>query len=197
MILVTGFEAFGGDAVNPTAELARGVDGMEVERWLVVGRVLPVVFGEAEAGMIALVEEWRPRVVAALGVAVGREAITPERVAINLTDARITDNCGNQPLNTPVVEGGPVGYWSTLPVDDLVAAVRAEGIAARGSLSAGSFVCNAVFYALRHHLRRRRGLRAGFVHVPGLPEQAGEGRPAMDMATQRRALGAMLRVLAD
>jgi pyroglutamyl-peptidase len=100
-------------------------------------------------------------------------------------------------MDTPVVAGGPVGYWSTLPVDELVAAVRAEGIAARGSLSAGSFVCNAVFYALRHHLRRRRGLRAGFVHVPGLPEQAGEGRPAMDMATQRRALGAMLRVLAD
>jgi pyroglutamyl-peptidase len=125
----------------------------------------------------------RPRLVICLGQAGGRAAITPERVAINVDDARIPDNAGGQPVDRPVVRGGPAAYFSTLPVKAMVAGLRADGVPAEVSQTAGTFVCNHVFYGLMHALRRRSGVRGGFIHVPFLPEQASRGQASLALDT--------------
>ena len=109
----------------------------------------------------------------------GRAEITPERVAIKIDDARIAHNAGALPVDRPVVRGGPAAYWSTLPIKAIVAALRRRGIPAGVSQTAGTFVCNHVFYGLMHVLRRERGVRGGFMHVPFLPEQAPHGQPSL------------------
>jgi pyroglutamyl-peptidase len=132
-----------------------------------------------------------PVLVIAIGQADGRTEITPERVAINVDDYRIADNAGNQPNQEPVVPGGPVGYWSTLPVKAMVAALKAQGIPASVSSSAGTFVCNHLFYGLMHFLAAEGGQRrGGFIHVPFLPEQAARlsGQPSMGLETLARGL---------
>lgn len=128
--------------------------------------VLPVTFADAAAMLLALVEEHRPRLVVATGLADGRDAVTPERVAVNLADARIPDNAGAQPLDEPVVPGAPTAYFSTLPVKAIGAALTEAGHPVALSHSAGTFVCNHVFFALMHHLAGRDGPPAGFVHLP-------------------------------
>lgn len=137
--------------------------------------VLPVTFADAAATLLALVEEHHPCLVVATGLADGRDAVTPERVAVNLADARIPDNAGAQPLDEPVVAGGPAAYFSTLPVKAIGAALAEVGHPVALSHSAGTFVCNHVFYALLHHLEGRDGPAAGFVHLPAaavLPVEA-------------------------
>lgn len=165
-ILVTGFEPFAGDARNPSAEIARALDGRVIAGRRVVAAVLPCVFGVARRRLLALVQARQPDVVICLGLAGGRMEITPERVAINVDDARIPDNAGRAPVDRPIVAGGPAAYWSTLPVKAIVAALRERGIPGAVSQTAGTFVCNHVFYGLMHALRRKRAVRAGFVHVP-------------------------------
>jgi pyroglutamyl-peptidase len=119
--------------------------------------------------------------VICVGQAGGRAAITPERVAINVDDARIPDNAGAQPVDRPVVRGGPAAYFSTLPVKAIVAALRAAGLPSEVSQTAGTFVCNHVFYGLMHALRKRKDLRGGFIHVPFLPEQAQKGQASLPL----------------
>lgn len=179
-VLLTGFEPFGGESVNASQEVVRSLDGAETGGHDVRGFILPCEFGRAEKALAGALRQTKPAVVICLGQASGRRAVTPERVAVNLDDAELPDNAGRQRLNTPVVRGGPVAYWSTLPVDALVVAMKAQGLPAEASRTAGGFVCNHVFYALMHRLARRwRAPRAGFIHVPriGLPDDATPGLP--------------------
>lgn len=194
-VLLTGFEPFGGASRNPSGEIALAWHGRDVAGARVVGAVLPCVFGRARRELDQLLRRHRPSVVLCLGVAAGRAAITPERVAINVDDARIPDNACRQPIDHPVVRGGPVAYWSTLPVKAIVADLRARGLPAEVSQTAGTFLCNHVFYALMYAIRRRTGVRAGFVHVPAMSEAAAPGEPSLPLAVLTEATGAMLTTI--
>ena len=183
-ILLTGFEPFAGERLNPSWEAARALDGRRIGGRTVVARCLPVVFGAARQTLLAALAELRPELVLCLGLANGSPHLALERVALNLDDARIADNQGQQPVDLPVVEGAPAAYFTGLPVKAMLAALRAAGFPAALSLSAGSFVCNHVFFALCQHLAgQESGTRGGFMHVPLLPSQAASGQPSMALAT--------------
>ncbi|MEP6939722.1 MAG: pyroglutamyl-peptidase I [Rudaea sp.] len=188
--LVTGFAPFDDDTVNPSQEIARALDGATVAGHRVVGAVLPTEFGTALPALRALLRAHAPSVVIAVGLAGGRAEISLERVAINLIDARIADNAGVQPVDVRVLKNGPSAYFSTLPVKAMLARLHAAGIPATLSQSAGTFVCNQVFYGLAHALTRRLGVRGGFVHVPYLPVQAARfaGAPSLPLQTMIEAL---------
>ena len=187
-VLVTGFEPFGGEKINPSEEIARELNGRVIQGRMVVGRILPCVFGAANAELRRLIREVKPELVIAVGQAGGRAEITPERVAINVDDARIPDNTGARPIDTAVVARGPAAYWSTLPIKRIVAAMRSRGIPAAVSQTAGTFVCNHVFYGLMHALKSQRSVRAGFIHVPFLPEQAGKGQASLSQEKMAEAI---------
>lgn len=188
-LLLTGFEPFGGETLNPSWEVVRSLQGEKVEGAEIRGVCLPTVFGKSLDRMREAMREIRPDVVIAVGQAGGRAAITPERVAINLEDARIPDNEGNQPVDRPVVAGGPVAYWSTLPVKRMVRALRSAGIPASVSHTAGTFVCNHLFYGLMHELQQySRSVRGGFVHIPFAPDQVRQDEPSLPLEVVRRGL---------
>ncbi|WPN96508.1 pyroglutamyl-peptidase I [Pseudomonas sp. MUP55] len=179
-LLLTGFEPFDHDVVNPSWEAVRQLDGLQLtEDVRIVARRLPCAFATAPETLIAFIEESNPAMVIATGLGPGRSDISIERVAINVNDARIPDNLGAQPIDTAVVEGGPAAYFSSLPIKSMVRAVREAGIAASVSQTAGTFVCNQVFYRLQHALAGSE-VRSGFIHVPGLPES---GQPSMALPT--------------
>jgi len=181
-ILITGFEPFGGESRNPSQEIAQALDGRMFGKAKVVGAVLPCVFGDSIQELKRLLKQCKPALVLCLGQAGGRAEITPERVAINVDDARIPDNAGALPVDRPVVRGGPAAYWSTLPIKAIVSALRRQGLPAAVSQTAGTFVCNHVFYGLMHALSRGEGgVRGGFIHVPFLPEQAKDGQPSIEL----------------
>lgn len=172
-VLLTGFEPFDGQALNASEEIAREINDATIVRHKVIGALLPCVFGAAIKELKHLIKLHEPTVVICLGQAGGRAAITPERVAINLDDARIADNAGQQPIDKPIVKNGPAAYFSTLPIKAIVHELRKHDIPAEVSQTAGTFVCNHVFYGLMHELAlHREGVRGGFVHLPLLPEQA-------------------------
>ncbi len=195
-VLLTGFEPFDQDRVNPSWEVARALDGWccegtDASAARVVAVQLPCVFGRAIEVLDEALTAWRPTLIVGLGLAGGRAEFCPERVAINLDDGRIPDNAGHQPIDAPVVSGGPVGYFSGLPIKAIVRDLRAAGLPASVSNTAGNFVCNHAFYALMHLLATRHadlGARGGFVHVPALPEQAARrpGLPSMALDDQIR-----------
>lgn len=193
-ILLTGFEPFGGERVNPSALVAQSLDGERIGGWPVSSLVLPCVFGDAIDALLQALAAQRPALVLCLGQAGGREGVSVERIAVNRDDARIPDNTGAQPMDRPVVPGAPAAYFSRLPVKALVSALQADGMAAAESLSAGSFVCNHLFYGLMHALRRRRSVQAGFVHLPWLPEQAAAHASAhsLPLQTQVHAVRGLL-----
>jgi pyroglutamyl-peptidase len=197
-ILLAAFEPFGGEAVNPAWEAVHALHGRRIAGHRVVARRLPVEFGASLRVLRAALREARPRLVLAVGQAGGRAAVSIERVAINVDDARIPDNAGRQPVDEPVVPGGPAAYFSTLPVKAMLVALREAGIPAEVSQTAGTYVCNHVFYGLMHALRRRRGVPAGFIHVPWSQEQAAAHAPAPGLATETvvEALRIALRVAA-
>jgi pyroglutamyl-peptidase len=181
-VLLTGFEPFGGEAENPSWEAVRQLEGERVDGHVVAARLMPCVFGAAIARLEAEIEALRPSVVICVGQAGGRAEISLERVAVNLEDARIPDNAGAQPLDREVVEGGPAAYFTGLPVKAILRDLIAAGIPAALSHTAGTFVCNHIFYGVCHLARRRRGkLRAGFIHVPYSPAQAARnpGSPSL------------------
>ena len=180
-VLVTGFEPFGGHARNPSELAAQALDGRALSGARVVGTVLPCVFGRARSALAEALDRARPSLVVAVGQAGGRATFALERVAINVDDARISDNAGAQPVDLPIEPEGPVAYWSTLPIKAIVAALRARALPAEVSQTAGTFVCNHVFYALMHELVGRPGVRGGFVHVPQLPEQAEDAATCMPL----------------
>lgn len=169
-VLLSGFAPFDGAATNESWEAVREAVPALVERGVDAEAVeLPVEFGTASERLEEAVRGLRPRLVVAVGLAAGRTAITPERVAINIRDARIPDNAGASPVDEPVVPGAPVGRFSTLPVKAMVAALEADEVPAAVSQTAGTYVCNDVFYALQHLLATDpalEGIRGGFVHVP-------------------------------
>jgi pyroglutamyl-peptidase len=167
--LVTGFSPFGGDAINPSYEAVRRLP-KHIGRLEIVTAELPTSFARAPRRLRALIVREQPGIVLCVGLAAERPGISVERVAINLCDARIADNDGFQPCDKPVVPRAPPAYFSTLPVTQAVTALTNVGIPAQVSLSAGTFVCNHVFYSLMHAAAKDpRSRRAGFVHVPALP----------------------------
>lgn len=198
LILVTAFEPFGGSAVNPTMLIARLLEGMPCARGARAFATLPVVGGTAAgsawAAIEPLVASHAPDAVVALGESARAESITFERVAVNLRDSRIADNAGVHAVDEPVVAGGVDALFSTLPVRVLAEACDGAGVPATLSLSAGSFLCNEVMYRL---LADPRVARAGFIHVPQLPEQSAErGGPSMEAAHAAAGIHAALERLA-
>ena len=152
-VLITGFEPFGGESVNPSWEVVSGLDNAIIGGCRVVARQLPCVFGESLTVLNGAIDALSPSLVLAVGQAGGRTDITVERVAINVDDARIADNQGQQPVDVPVVADGPAAWFSTLPIKAMVMAMRNAGIPASVSQTAGTFVCNHVMYGLLHKLR--------------------------------------------
>ncbi|MBT1002758.1 pyroglutamyl-peptidase I [Paenarthrobacter sp. DKR-5] len=197
MILLTGFEPFGGEAVNPSwlaaEEAARilraeGLDAVAVQ--------LPCAFGRSLEVLAAAVAEHRPALVVSAGQAGGRAAVSLERVAINCDDARIPDNAGAQPVDEPVEPAGPAACFSTLPVKAALQALRAQGIPAEVSQTAGTYVCNHVFYGLMRLAESVSWpMRGGFVHVPFAPEQLppSDTRPSLPVGTMAAALAGVVR----
>ncbi|NCX40811.1 MAG: pyroglutamyl-peptidase I, partial [Burkholderiaceae bacterium] len=172
-VLISGFEPFGGAKLNPSELLVAELKRIEFKNLELSTVILPVEFDRASDVLLRKVNELKPEMVVAFGQAEGRTAITPEKIAINLDDARIPDNSGDQRKNQVIDKGGSDGYFSTLPVEAMVDAMKAVGYPAEISLSAGAFVCNHVFYSLQRALIGT-GIRSGFVHLPLVNEQAAE-----------------------
>jgi pyroglutamyl-peptidase len=188
-VLVTGFEPFDGGRVNPSALAARALHGRVIAGHPVEGVVLPVVFGASAAALRAHLDRLDPDLVICVGQAGGRPEIAVERLAVNLDDAALADNAGVRRHGVPIDPHGPPSCPSTLPVHAIVAALRDRGLPAAPSDSAGTFVCNHVFYALMRSLRP--GARGGFVHVPWLPEQ---GDPSLPLDRVVEALAVAIDV---
>lgn len=190
-ILVTGFEPFGGEDVNPSWEAVRQLQAPEGTE--LVRLRLPVVFREVGEQLARAMQQEQPDLVLCIGQAAGRDAITPERLGVNLMDAAIPDNAGFQPQEEPVIPGAPAAFFARLPVAALAEAIRAAGVPARVSNSAGLFVCNALLYRLLHEMETRYPhMRGGFLHVPCLPEQAarlGKEKPLPSLELSRIVRG--------
>ena len=183
-VLLTGFDPFGGGTVNPSWLIASALHRRQIGGHRVLAAQLPTQFSASVPRLKALLKAHRPALVICLGLASGRAALSLERIAINVDDARIADNAGAQPVDTPVVPGGPAAYFTSLPIKAMRQAIQAAGVPAEVSQTAGTFVCNHIFYALMHALATTRGLartRGGFVHVPMLPEQGTPSLPLQAM----------------
>lgn len=197
-VLLTGFEPFNKETVNPAWEAVRSLAGHEGDGYRVEVRQLPCVFGVAGDVLRAAIDELKPAVVIAVGQAGGRVDLSVERIAINIDDAPIPDNARRQLVDRPVVEGAPAAYFSTLPIKAIVARMREAGLPASVSQTAGTFVCNHVFYSLMHQTAGS-DVRAGFIHIPYLPQQAAAhpGAPSMALAEVVRGLIVALEVALD
>ena len=189
-ILVTGFDPFDGEPINPAWEAVKRLDGKVIDgQHPVHALMIPTVRYEALSAIKRGIERFDPQLMIAVGQAGGRMAITPERVAINCDDFRIPDNKGNQPIDEMIVPDGPAAYFSTLPIKRIVMRLMAAGIPAQVSNSAGTFVCNHVFYGLMDFMKKEgKGRRGGFIHVPYLPKQAArlknEPRMSLEMIVE-------------
>ena len=190
-ILLTGFEPFGNASLNPSGEIVKQISGDNI-----VTAILPVAYAQSAEALLKFIEQHNPDVVICLGQAEGRKEITPERVAINLDDARLADNEGVLRNDVKILEDGPDAYFSTLPIKEIVEAIKAAGVPAAVSLSAGAFLCNHVFYVAQNKFAGTK-VRSGFVHVPLMDEQAGEfpGLPTMPLDQMVKAVRTMLEVL--
>ncbi len=195
-LLITGFVPFGGDKVNPSLQAVRALPET-VGEWKLYKRELPVTFRGAPQALFAAMDEVEPDALLMIGVAAGRDAVTPERQAVNEMTARIPDNEGNQPQSEPVVPGGPEALFSTLPVEDMTEAILAAGIPARLSDNAGRFVCNTLLYAALYRLEQAEDpVPAAFIHVPATPElAAGKDLPALTVEQISAALRAAIEAI--
>ncbi|AEX24765.1 pyroglutamyl-peptidase I [Vibrio sp. EJY3] len=194
-VLITGFEPFGGDAINPALEAIKRLEGEAIDDGFIVTCHVPVTRYDSINTVIEAIEQHQPDCVITVGQAAGRAAITPERVAINVDDFRIPDNQGHQPIDEPIIADGPDAYFTTLPLKRVVQTLQQQGIPCQVSNSAGTFVCNHLFYGLQHYLRDKP-LRHGFVHIPLLPEQNTLGnQPTMSLDTIVEALRLMAQVV--
>lgn len=172
-ILLIGFEPFGGEQQNPSWLAVQQLDGYQLDDEVqIVSRQLSCVFEKSQQELQTAIREVQPVLVLALGQAGGRTELCFEKVAINFVDARIADNAGQQPIDQPVITDGPTAYFTTLPVKAMVNSLKQQGIPAAVSYTAGTYVCNTVFYALMHQLKNSPKVRAGFLHIPYAPEQA-------------------------
>lgn len=192
-VLLSGFEPFGGESINPSLELIRS---LQSDRWegVEVHLVqLPVVFGESVQKLCEVIAEVDPDIVIGIGQAGGRTALSIERVAINVDDAVIADNAGNQPIDHPISAEGPTAYFSNLPIKKMMQAARAAGIPAIVSNTAGTYVCNHLMYGILHALQGTRK-SGGFIHIPYLPSQVADkpGQPSMSLETMLKGIKVMV-----
>jgi pyroglutamyl-peptidase len=190
-VLLTGFEPFGTATSNPSGEIVKQISGDSI-----VTAILPVTYALSAERLLELIAEHNPDVVICLGQAEGRTQITPEKVAINLDDARLPDNAGVQRSDVKILDDGPDAYFTTLPIKEMVDAAKAAGVPASVSLSAGAFLCNHVFYIAQNKFAGSK-VRSGFIHVPLMDSQAPEfpGLPTMPLNQMVKAVRAMLEVL--
>lgn len=192
-LLITGFDPFGGESINPSWEaVARLPD--RIGGWRVEKRQIPTQFGLAAETVLAAAAACWPDAILCVGQAGGRAGVTPEVVAINLREAKIADNAGAMPQNEPVIAGAREAYFATVPVREMVAAIKARGIPSALSYSAGAFVCNDTLYQLLHYYHET-STRVGFIHVPFLPEQAKNDQPSLALETIVEALTASVEAL--
>lgn len=189
-LLITGFDPFGGHGLNPSWQAVRQLPD-QAGGYMLCKLGIPTVFGLAAETVLSAAEKCHPDVILCVGLAAGRDAVTPERIAVNIRDARIPDNAGNQPQGAYVAPDGPAAYFSTLPVEAMAQAIRNVQIPASVSNSAGAFVCNDTLYALLHHFAGT-STRVGFIHIPNIPEQ---GQPSLPLEASIRALTAAIEAL--
>ena len=190
-VLLTGFEPFGNATSNPSGEIVKQISGQNI-----ITAILPVAYTQSAELLLTLISEHNPDVVICLGQAEGRKEITPERVAINLDDARLADNQGVLRNDVKIVEDGPDAYFTTLPVKEIVEKIKSHGIPASVSLSAGAFLCNHVFYVVQKRFVGTK-VRSGFIHVPLMDSQAPEfpGLPTMPLDQMIKAIRVTLEAL--
>ena len=192
-LLITGFDPFGGETVNPSWEavcrLPDAVGGYRLTKLQI-----PTVFAAAADAVLAAARADIPDVILCIGQAGGRDAVTPERVAVNMASASIPDNAGNRPVEAPILPGGPDGIFATVPVAAMARAITDSGLPGKISNTAGTFVCNDTLYRLLAHFDGT-GTRVGFVHVPHLPDQAKNGSPGMELDATIVALTAAIGAL--
>lgn len=197
-VLLTGFEPFGGASFNPSSAVVSEIGKLQIVGIEVITAILPVEFKRSAQILIDLIVEHNPAIVISLGQAEGRDFIGPEQVAINLADARIADNAGVKIENQPINEDDADGYFSTLPIREIVSQISALGISAKVSYSAGAFICNEIFYAAQSHLKGSQVI-SGFIHLPLAPEQASQfpGLPTMPISDQVTAITTAIKVCAN
>lgn len=189
-LLITGFDPFGGETVNPAWEAVKKLPD-RITDYTLYKLEIPTVFGLAAETVLAKAAQTQPDLILCIGQAGGRAAVTPERIAVNIRDARIPDNAGNQPGGEQIAPDGPAAYFATVPVKEMAAAIENAGIAATISNSAGAFVCNDTLYSLLHHYAHT-DVKVGFIHVPYLPEQ---GQPNMELEVITKALEAAIEAI--
>ena len=189
-LLITGFDPFGGESINPSWEAVKRLPD-NIGEYTLYKLQIPTIFGLAGKTVLEKAAEIAPDVIISVGQAGGRAAVTPERIGINVRDARITDNAGVSPKDEVIAPDGPDGYFSTLPVKAMIAAITEAGLPAAISNTAGTFVCNDVLYTLLHHYQGSQ-VRCGFIHVPFLPEQ---GTPSLTLEQTIQALTAAVSAL--
>lgn len=188
VLLITGFDPFGGDSINPSWEAVKKLPD-RIGNWKLCKLEIPTVFSLAAETVLRKAQEVAPAAILCLGVAAGRCAVTPERIGINVRSARIPDNRGNQPKEEPVIPGGGDGLFSTVNVSAMAAAIEAMALPGAVSNTAGTFVCNDTLYTLLHHYQGT-GVKVGFLHVPQLPEQ---GEPSLPLEDTVRAITAAIQ----
>ena len=187
-LLITGFDPFGGATINPAWEAVKLLPDT-IGDFELTKLEIPTVFGLANEKVLEKAVEVRPDVILCIGQAGGRAAVTPERIGVNIRDAKIADNAGNQPVGQFVAEEGPAAYFATVPVMAMADAIRAAGLPGQVSNSAGAFVCNDTLYGVLHHYAGTN-VKVGFIHVPWLPEQ---GSPSLPLEQTAAALEAAIR----
>lgn len=193
-VLLTGFDPFGGESINPSWEAVQRLHGQIIAGHRIVAEQLPTCFGLSLRRLRAALRRHAPVLTICVGQAGGRASLSLERVAINVDDARIADNAGARPIDTPIVRRGPAAYFSTLPIKAQLQALQSAGLPAEISQTAGTFVCNHVFYGLMRALRTTPRRRGGFVHIPFLPEQAARHGDVPSLALEQTVRGLQLIV---
>ena len=194
-IIVTGFDPFGGEKINPSIECVKALP--EVEGVELIRLELPTVFKESAKRLNEVINEVKPDAVLSVGQAGGRPGITMERIAINVDDARIPDNISQQPIDETIQTEGAAAYFSTLPIKRIVKAIREAGISAEVSNSAGTFVCNHIMYqALFAATKADKPFKAGFMHIPFIPEQTMD-KPSLPLVESTKALQIAIETIRD
>ena len=198
-LLLTAFTPFGGESINPALEAVKQVKD-KISNLDIVKLEVPTVFNKSIQTVIEAMEKEKPDYVLCVGQAGGRAGITPERVAINIDDARIPDNDGNQPIDRTIYSDGENAYFSNLPVKAMVESIKKEGLTSSLSNSAGTYVCNHLMYGVLYHIDKTyRGMNSGFIHVPYIPDQTVDkpDKPSMPLCDIVRGLEAAIMAIAD
>lgn len=184
-LLITGFDAFGDGTINPSWESVWHLPDI-VGDFVLCKLQIPTIFGVAAQTVLQKAREFQPDVILCVGLAGGRDAVTPERIAVNIRDARIPDNAGHHATGQPVVEGAPAAYFATVPVNAMAQAIRDAQIPGAVSNTAGTFVCNDTLFHLLHHCHGT-DVKVGFIHVPYLPQQGTPSLPLESMVVALKA----------